>query len=75
MNSYEIIKNAINLKKSKRIPIIYTLLGESDIAQFILKNPKNWKPRKAEIPFDIEKDLTFGRETGVLKEDEWGCKF
>lgn len=73
MNSYGIIRNAINLKKIERIPVIYTLLGESDVAQFLLKNPKNWKPKKTEIPFDLEKDLTFGRETGILKEDEWGC--
>ena len=73
MNSYELIKNAINLKKVDRISVIYVLLGESDVAQFLLKNPKNWKPKKVKTPFDLEKDITFGRKTGILKEDEWGC--
>ena len=47
MNSYEIVKRAIEFNRPERIPLIFPFLGVSDVHSIGLKNPRGWIPRVA----------------------------
>lgn len=70
MKSVERVKKAIKLKKVDKIPVSFELVGETDLKEFYVGAPKNWKPKKyMPFVFDIE---DYAEEKNVKKEDEWG---
>lgn len=70
MKSLERVKRAIKLKKIDDIPVSFELVGETDLKEFYVGVPKNWKPKKYKpFVFDVE---DYAEEKNIKKEDEWG---
>lgn len=70
MKSLERVKAAIKLKKIDDIPVSFEQVGETDLKEFYISSPKNWKPKKYKpFVFDIE---DYAEERNINKEDEWG---
>ena len=69
MDRIERVKAAIKLKKVDKIPVFYELAGETDVKEFYIEPPGNWKPEKySSFIFDVEDYI---QEKYEKKEDEF----
>jgi len=70
MESVERVRRAIELKSIDDIPVSFELAGETDLKEFYIGVPRNWRPKRYKpYIFDVE---DYVDEKNTRREDEWG---